>query len=574
VSIVTSVIFRGKLPNRQALSRKLVELGFPFKIAACVGSLERQDGYMPMWLRREDTGVEFDVTNDPDRTEIDEMAEIAGQSVDPAFDRIANFRWAGDTREMAAGLCTAAALANLVDGVVFEDQEGKLFTPDEAIKVARVHLQPLLKWMDSGQPGTSKADVRHYLRSLLKQRSDLVLIGRLLLVRPVRHVMRGVYFERTADKCQFQIWPYLKPLCGGNPQGLGFRNSIHDGKWHVWLPHFQDLLMDVLAQDILGPLGKITTLDGLAAALPDPGLQSMRVLAFVLAGERERAVAYVDEVEQRAGDSDRIRSWVEGERKRLERDINEVCAEAHATEAQTARALKLQDAWEPSPFRVELPHVEGIERSADPLFVPQPWPSQPLLLYQRLPDETGDIRFAKDWLVREGETILVAPLSRDQAEERHQQGENYLLTTRMAEGLFLMLHRQGTDRRDPDRLDYPRARPIDYAGDLVLTLQALHVVIRVSFDKNYDVKGMVGFSSASVQELATRQVIWRWDAYRYSDKKVICDNRGSKEVEMKEPMTEAAWDRLTIPRPSFAEFEGLVEMVSDIFRAEGYGEIV
>src|SRR5258708_22811997 len=105
------VIFRGKLPDKRALSRAMAELGFPLTVTA--GSLERQSGFMPMRLRREETGVEFDVFNDRAAVE-----ELGGKDVDPSFERSANFRWGGDEDEMLAGGCAAAALAKLVGGGV------------------------------------------------------------------------------------------------------------------------------------------------------------------------------------------------------------------------------------------------------------------------------------------------------------------------------------------------------------------------------------------------------------------------------------------------------------------------
>src|SRR4051812_18491332 len=67
---------RARLPDKRALSRAMSDLGFPLTIAA--GSLERQSGFMPMRLRREETGVEFDVWNDRATVE-----ELAGKDVDP-----------------------------------------------------------------------------------------------------------------------------------------------------------------------------------------------------------------------------------------------------------------------------------------------------------------------------------------------------------------------------------------------------------------------------------------------------------------------------------------------------------
>ena len=111
------VFFRGKLPNKRELSRAMADLGFPLTIAA--GSLEKQRGFMPLRLRREETGVEFDVFEGRAIVE-----ELGGNDIDPSFERSANFRWGGDEDEMLAGVCAAAALAKLTKGFVFEEQEG------------------------------------------------------------------------------------------------------------------------------------------------------------------------------------------------------------------------------------------------------------------------------------------------------------------------------------------------------------------------------------------------------------------------------------------------------------------
>src|SRR5690349_956025 len=55
------VFFRGKLPGKAALGRTMKELGFPVSVKAATGPLEGHSGYLPMRLRREETGVEFDI---------------------------------------------------------------------------------------------------------------------------------------------------------------------------------------------------------------------------------------------------------------------------------------------------------------------------------------------------------------------------------------------------------------------------------------------------------------------------------------------------------------------------------
>ena len=207
MSMETHVFFRGKLPTKAALSRTMKELGFPFSITPSTGSLEQQSGFMPMKRRGEETGVEFDVYSD--HAAVEEFADVG---VDAGFERRASLRWGGDFQEAVAGMSAAAALAKLMNGVVFDEAEDKLLSADDAIAVARKNLQELVKPEDAKHPGTRPADLKRYLKPLLKQRSDLVLIGRLLLIRPVRHIIRGVFFDRTSDKYLFKIRLILRLL--------------------------------------------------------------------------------------------------------------------------------------------------------------------------------------------------------------------------------------------------------------------------------------------------------------------------------------------------------------------------
>ena len=84
MSIEMHVFFRGKLPSKSALTRAMKELGFPFTIKPATGPLDEQYGYMPMLLRGEETGVEFDVFDDPDAS-----ADLAkeGFDLDPTLAR-------------------------------------------------------------------------------------------------------------------------------------------------------------------------------------------------------------------------------------------------------------------------------------------------------------------------------------------------------------------------------------------------------------------------------------------------------------------------------------------------------
>jgi hypothetical protein len=564
------VFFHGKLPDKKALSRAMAELGFPLTIKP--GSLDRQRGFMPMRLRREEAGVEFDVF---DRTFIEELAaddeELAGQ-IDSRFERSANFRWGGDEDEMVSGLCAAAALAKLVDGVVLVDWESKLLSPDEAIALARETLEDVLKREAKHPRRTRPADIKRYLKPLLKQRSDLVVTDRMLLIRPVRHVLRGAFLERTSDKYRFQILPYLKPLWSSRWR-LAILNSIYGTP--VWHPHFEPWLIDTLQQEVFTPLGKITTHDDLAGALPEElKFFTTRVSALVLAGERDHAEECVRNVEN-SEHVDRWQDEIKSTRDLLARDIKEVCAEFHAREAKAVKAMKLEAIWEPSPFPVEVPSAERKSRTAEPLFVPEPWPSRPPGLLLDVPQVSGEVFFAKDWLLRGKEDpMLVAALSRAEAEDRHQNGEDYVLAARLPGGRLLLLEREGTDRRDPDRADHPNPpSPAVYAGGFQLRLYGAHLLVTARSFRHLEVDGVADLSWVEIADRKTRGDIWACRFERDDAEVTISDHRGGELSRKTKKVTDAEMNQFRCPTPAFGEFDALIRVVLGVLRSEGFGEL-
>lgn len=133
-----------------------------------------------------------------------------------------------------------------------------------------------------------------------------MLVGRELVIRPVRHILRGALFDSTSDKYSFNVYRYTNPLYLGD--GLGSSEPVHGWAWQVWQPHFQPLLFDVLETEIFGSVGKLTTFDAWADKLLEiclrPGLHTAGelqacVVAPVLAGQPERAVKFIREIERR-----------------------------------------------------------------------------------------------------------------------------------------------------------------------------------------------------------------------------------------------------------------------------------
>ena len=94
-------------------------------------------------------------------------------------------------------------------------------------------------------------------------------------------------------------------------------------------------------------------------------------------------------------------------------------------EEKIARVHRLGDAWEPSPFPIEVPEAERAQRCDEPPFPAQPWIAPPPGLVNAPPTQPGEVRFASKSLRRQGGLVLVVALTREEAEERHRTRQNY-----------------------------------------------------------------------------------------------------------------------------------------------------
>ena len=568
MSTETHVFFRGKLPTRAALSRAMKELGFPFSITPSTGSLERQSGFMPMKLRGEETGVEFDVYSD--RAAVEEFADVG---VDAGFERRASLRWGGDFQEAVAGMSAAAALAKLMNGVVFDEAEDRLLSADDAIAVARKNLQELVKPEDAKHPGTRPADLKRYLKPLLKQRSDLVLIGRLLIIRPVRHIVRGVFFDRTSDKYEFRVYRYVHPLWLDNCNY--FRAQVQRfADWHVWdAIYFKPLLFDVLAEDVFAQLGTLTTLE---ACNDDRGDNrevgfgpEFGISALILAGRRERAAELIEMERRRAGGVRYNENWFARQEELLARDIASLCADLRSREKKVASCLQLGDAWEPAPFAVEVPGTERARTSDEPLFSTEPWIPRPPGLVAEPPAQPGEVRFARGILRRRGAVILFVPLTRDEAEEKHRTRQDYALATRRPD-------EKSACGASPDRVESGRPRAAPKPG--ILPAQELSCrSARPARDayrtrrstKTLSERDTLRMQSTHVYDEVRDHEIWYTHNNVTERTIAIYDKRGAQRA-----YNEAADDRcrirpLQIRRPEFEDFDELWRRVEAFLQMEG-----
>jgi hypothetical protein len=348
------LFFAGILPTKAELQRAMQELGFPFTIKAARGSLERQSGYMPMRLDRQDTGVEFDLERG--RATIEELLP---DDVDPAFDRAAALRWGGDPTEAAAGLCAAAALAGLTGGVIFDDARGVLCNADDAVAAGHRELEALRPMELPHEHRANNASIKQMLKPILDQRRDLAFIGGRLMIVPVRHLVRGAWFYGYG-KNEFRMNRFILPLyLSAGPGAIGYGKEYfprRGRRWAVDAPGTKSMICDYVLGDILPWCGNIATLGDYWTAIENAPTRHERgyIETLALSGE----LALVGEALRFLQKEEYAQDFVATKRFLLDEPYENVLARFHAVETATARTLKLGRHWHPSRFPGEFPEAD------------------------------------------------------------------------------------------------------------------------------------------------------------------------------------------------------------------------
>ena len=268
--------------------------------------------------------------------------------------------------------------------------------------------------------------------------------------------------------------------------------------------------------------------------------------------------------------------WVERQRTLLSRKIEDVCDELRAEEARTVKALKLDGLWEPSPFPVEVPKDERVEPTSEPTFGRTPWIETPPWLLGKVPEQPGEVRFAENEFERGNETVLLVPLTREVAEDRHRTGRNYVLAARLANGDHVVLrHYTGWSPHDPVQPKNP-----NYVPSRMFILQWFTQLrrLRARFS-NYSLeRDMIQLEEVAILEGAGATLAWKLSIHLRTiagpPKKHLDDRRDGGMVRTWLTLSEPEIDACQIKLPLFADIEPLLRCIVQSIRNEGLGSYV
>ena len=557
------VLFNAALPAVGSINAELKRLGFPVRLRYRAGCLAEHAGFLPAMLRRQQSGCECDVRSCPDTA-----SDLEPPETGKSFSRRVSLRWASDKDEAIVGLCVAAALARLTQGIVLEDGSGKWQDAGKAVDYARQHLEAMAVRGGPVEPGTRPADIRRYLKGLLAERDDLILVGRHLLIRPVRHILRGALFDRTGERTRFRIWPYLQPLYG-HPHSTGCLETIHGSLWDVTAAHFMPLLQDALLHDVFADVGSITTLEGLASRLEaDREKACSCVVALLLAGRPQTASAIIDRLEAR----DAIWGhWLAEERQLLDRDIKAVCAEFREQEERTVQALKIASIWEPSPFPAELPEHQR-ESVAEPQFQAGSWPATPGGLLAPLPDQPGELKFSKEYILRRGRPLLLNPMTIAAGQRAYRAHERLIAAQRLHDGMLLLsivdpqrAHQSWIDQTSPG------ADPIGYHSRFLL--YGIERLAEVSLHRRSLSEEPLSISSIDIRSRDRRWEIRRCNFRHDQAVATVFDARGASLGGVTSDLPPDLLAALVLDHPVPGAPDDILRRTRSLLDGMGYGEL-
>jgi hypothetical protein len=219
---------------------------------------------------------------------------------------------------------------------------------------------------------TTVAQVKQAVRPLLDRNPDLALVGRLILIKPVNHLLRGVYFARSADPNAFTPTWLVVPMFRYGADvvfnwGKRLYNASH-GPWDIRNPGTPQVMCEDIERHALPLVQSIQTIDNFAGFASEERFGAMgldnhlfaKIVVDVARGDldaaRDICAHFFREIP--------FKPWYDGKdddgimpvlRPLLAANDRAGLARVlHQWEADSIKACKLDKFWEPTPFPFEL----------------------------------------------------------------------------------------------------------------------------------------------------------------------------------------------------------------------------
>jgi hypothetical protein len=219
---------------------------------------------------------------------------------------------------------------------------------------------------------TTVAQVKEAAQPLLQRNPDLALVGRLLVIKPVHHVLRCVYIDRSLDPLSFVPTSSVL-LLSELKEGFGYiwggRVRGETGNWKTTDPDLPEAMCKAIEREALVPMRSIKTIDDFISftskeRFPTHHLDlypATRLIADIARGDLVAAEVICKYLKTKEGKAEYFYL-----QEKYDRVMQEFCPLVatknraglakllHSYEAQSVKNLKLDKYWEVTPFPIEL----------------------------------------------------------------------------------------------------------------------------------------------------------------------------------------------------------------------------
>jgi hypothetical protein len=220
---------------------------------------------------------------------------------------------------------------------------------------------------------TTIAQVKQVVQPLLLRNPDLALVGRLVIIKPVQHILCGINIGRSLDALKFV--PTWSVIVLSEPQKnfgylWGARVRGASGNWKLTDPDIAANMCEAIEQEALIPMRAVRTFDDfikLASKerFPVQHLDlhaATRIFVDIARGDLDAAQAICRYFRTDEGRAEYL-PYLQEEYDRVTQELCPLVATKdraglakllHSYEAQSVKNLKLEKYWEPTPFPIEL----------------------------------------------------------------------------------------------------------------------------------------------------------------------------------------------------------------------------
>lgn len=220
---------------------------------------------------------------------------------------------------------------------------------------------------------TTKGQINRLVKPLLARHDDLLLVGDLIVHKPVHHVLRAVLIDRTGEAARFRPhWSVMNLVEPREIFSLNFSERFYHPALPLWRwddPKLTDAFIEAVEGEALPLLRPIQTLDDFVTFTcdrkrfqlgPFDAFPFSKVIVDVARGDIESARAICDWIPP-----DAESQWVPHWQARLRRgrticpliaaeDWAGLARQLREWEEFTVKNLKLESVWERTPFPLEL----------------------------------------------------------------------------------------------------------------------------------------------------------------------------------------------------------------------------